>query len=201
MNTKEKEETINESDFSGVYITQGHFDLDIGARIPKNTVVFIKDTNDGNVEVSTVSSESVKFNINKELVKPMVETDDNVSKAFDTCFQANKTAQEKHISRIKNYKVKENILMAILVFIEIISITQIISGGIVKSVTSLILVLISAFLLTTTITLRRKSQSLWFEKPIEYSKFMTQEISRENYGNMIKTLTEMGFNIYENSEG
>lgn len=200
-----RDSSFDSDDCSGVYVTTRRIDLNEYNSLPKRTVVFIKDKFDDTVEFSTVSSQTVKFVLDKSTAKKWVIPSESASTSFHKCFDNNRELQDKHEGVVNGYKLKENILMAILIFTEVYSIIQMInsfnSGNITKIITSVILVVISAALLTGTIMLRRKEKSLWFTKQIEYSKFMTDNKSRENFDIMTRELLEMGFNIYESEKG
>ena len=200
-----RDSSFDSDDCSGVYVTTRRIDLNEYNSLPKRTVVFIKDKFDDTVEFSTVSSQTVKFVLDKSTAKKWVIPSESASTSFHKCFDNNRELQDKHEGVVKSYKLKENILMAILIFTEVYSIIQMLnsfnSGNITKIITSVILVVISAALLTGTIMLRRKEKSLWFTKQIEYSKFMTDNKSRENFDIMTRELLEMGFNIYESEKG
>ena len=200
-----RDSSFDSDDCSGVYVTTRRIDLNEYNSLPKRTVVFIKDKFDDTVEFSTVSSQTVKFVLDKSTAKKWVIPSESASTSFHKCFDNNRELQDKHEGVVKSYKLKENILMAILIFTEVYSIIQMInsfnSGNITKIITSVILVVISAALLTGTIMLRRKEKSLWFTKQIEYSKFMADNKSRENFDIMTRELLEMGFNIYESEKG
>lgn len=200
-----RDSSFDSDDCSGVYVTTRRIDLNEYNSLPKRTVVFIKDKFDDTVEFSTVSSQTVKFVLDKSTAKKWVVPSESASTSFHKCFDNNRELQDKHEGVVKSYKLKENILMAILIFTEVYSIIQMInsfnSGNITKIITSVILVVISAALLTGTIMLRRKEKSLWFTKQIEYSKFMADNKSRENFDIMTRELLEMGFNIYESEKG
>lgn len=197
--------SFESDDCSGVYVTTRRIDLSECNSLPKRTVVFIKDKFDDTVEFSTVSYQTTKFTLDKSIAKKWVVPSESVSTSFHKCFDDTKKLQDKHEDVVKSYKLKENILMAILIFTEVYSLVQLLnsfdSRNLTKIITSVLLVVISAALLTGTIMLRRKEKSLWFTKQIEYSKFMTDNKSRENFDIMTRELLEMGFNIYESEKG
>lgn len=194
---------FSSGDCSGVYITTHTIDVIDQADIIKNTVVFVKDLGESEVELSTISAQAIKCKLNKQTAEKLLKVDENARDTFDKCFDTNNKLQEQQDKLLRKYRLREIIFMIILAIVEIYSVIQMLvafeSKNAVKVITSVLLVVISAILLTSTIILRRKEKSLWFNKNIEYIKFNTLDISRKNFEEMSDKLMEMGYTIYEST--
>ncbi len=194
-----------DGDCSGVYITSKNIPLQGMAPIPNRTVVYIKDTKEADIEISTVAASSVKFKLNRDTANSFFNESEQANEEFDKCFNANKALEDKHAKHVRACRIRELIVLLIMLATLAYSVVQLVnaikSPSVVKIITAILLVSIAGALTIATIALRAKKKSLWFHKVIEYSEFTTTNKTRENFNEMLEHFSEMGFIVHENTKG